>query len=152
MSPLSGDRRPQGGPNMTSFGHPGMPGEYDPRNPYGRSDNDDNQSYVRYGRIPQRQPRRYKTIKRVELYHGNLVLDCKVPAKLLSMCPRKDDREFTHMRYTAATCDVSARSLKVGLMELELTLLVVAGQPNDFKSERFTLRQVLYEPPRRTEL
>lgn len=63
-------------------------------------------SYVRYGRIPQRQPRRYKTVKRVELYHGNLVLDCKVPTKLLAMCPRKDEREFTHMRYTAATCDV----------------------------------------------
>ncbi|POW03761.1 hypothetical protein PSHT_11525 [Puccinia striiformis] len=86
-------------------------------------------SYVRYGRIPQRQPRRYKTVKRVELYHGNLVLDCKVPTKLLAMCPRKDEREFTHMRYTAATCD-----------------------PNDFKDERYTLRQVLYEPARRTEL
>ncbi|CAH7688620.1 class II chitin synthase [Phakopsora pachyrhizi] len=86
-------------------------------------------SYVRYGRIPQRQPRRYKTIKRVELYHGNLVLDCKVPTKLLAMCPQKTDREFTHMRYTAATCD-----------------------PNDFKDERYTLRQVLYEPARRTEL
>ncbi|KNE92176.1 hypothetical protein PSTG_14412 [Puccinia striiformis f. sp. tritici PST-78] len=45
------------------------------------------------------------------------------------MCPRKDEREFTHMRYTAATCD-----------------------PNDFKDERYTLRQVLYEPARRTEL
>jgi chitin synthase len=68
-------------------------------------------SYVRYGRIPQRQPRRYKTVKRVELYHGNLVLDCKVPTKLLAMCPRKDEREFTHMRYTAATCDVRKLSL-----------------------------------------
>ena len=41
----------------------------------------------------------------------------------------KNDREFTHMRYTAATCD-----------------------PNDFKNERFNLRQVLCDPPRRTEL
>jgi hypothetical protein len=32
------------------------------------------------------------------LYHGNLVLDCAVPAKLLSLCPNKDDREVTHMR------------------------------------------------------
>jgi hypothetical protein len=32
--------------------------------------------------------------------------DCQVPPKLLERCPRKDDREFTHMRYTAATCDV----------------------------------------------
>lgn len=97
-----------------------------PQSPPSANDAD---SYVRYGRIPQRQPRRYKTVKRVELYHGNLVLDCKVPTKLLAMCPQKDDREFTHMRYTAATCD-----------------------PNDFKQERYTLRQVLYEPARRTEL
>ena len=33
------------------------------------------------------------------------------------------------MRYTAATCD-----------------------PNEFKNDGFTLRQVLYDPPRRTEL
>ena len=26
------------------------------------------------------------------------------------------------------------------------------AQPNDFKDERYTLRQVLYDPPRRTEL
>lgn len=45
------------------------------------------------------------------------------------MCPNRTDREFTHMRYSAATCD-----------------------PNDFKDSGFTLRQVHYEPPRRTEL
>ncbi|KAI5479453.1 chitin synthase, glycosyltransferase family 2 protein [Pseudohyphozyma bogoriensis] len=87
------------------------------------------ESLVRYGKIPQRQPRRYKTVKRVQLYHGNLVLDCQVPPKLLERCPRKDDREFTHMRYTAATCD-----------------------PNDFYDERYSLRQILYDTPRRTEL
>nr|ABB70407.1 hypothetical class II chitin synthase [Puccinia graminis f. sp. tritici] len=109
------------------------PGEYHQNNNYTpggfSAEVPTEDSYVRYGRIPQRQPRRYKTVKRVELYHGNLVLDCKVPTKLLAMCPRKDEREFTHMRYTAATCD-----------------------PNDFKDERYTLRQVLYEPARRTEL
>jgi chitin synthase len=86
-------------------------------------------SLVRYGAIPQRQPRRYKTVKRVELYQGNLVLDCPVPSKLLQMSPNKTDREMTHMRYTACTCD-----------------------PDDFKSERYGLRQILYEPARRTEL
>ena len=45
------------------------------------------------------------------------------------MCPNRTDREFTHMRYSAATCD-----------------------PNDFKDSGFTLRQVHYDPPRRTEL
>ncbi|KAF8633773.1 hypothetical protein AX15_001279 [Amanita polypyramis BW_CC] len=84
---------------------------------------------IRYGRIPQRVPRRYKTLKRVELFHGNFVLDNAVPTKLLDLCANRTDREFTHMRYSAATCD-----------------------PNDFKDSGFTLRQVHYDPPRRTEL
>lgn len=74
-------------------------------------------------------PRRYKTKKRYELFHGNLVIDNEVPSKLLDMCPRKDEREFKFMRYTAATCD-----------------------PNDFKAEGYTLRPVMYEPARKTEL
>ena len=41
----------------------------------------------------------WKTVKKVELYRGNLVLDCPVPKKLLALCPLKDEREFTHMRY-----------------------------------------------------
>jgi chitin synthase len=45
------------------------------------------------------------------------------------MCPNRNDREFTHMRYSAATCD-----------------------PNNFKESGFTLRQLHYDPPRRTEL
>lgn len=84
---------------------------------------------IRYGRIPQRVPRRYKTLKRVELYHGNLVLDCPVPSRLLERLNDRESREFTHMRYTAATCD-----------------------PDNFKDERYTLRQVLFDPPRKTEL
>jgi chitin synthase len=91
--------------------------------------NDRSENNIRYGRIPQRVPRRYKTIKQVELFHGNFVLDSAVPNKLLTMCAQRNEREFTHMRYSAATCD-----------------------PNDFKDEGFTLRQVHYDPPRRTEL
>ena len=52
----------------------------------------------RYGRIPQRVPRRYKTKKRYELFHGNLVIDNEVPSKLLDMCPQKTEREFKFMR------------------------------------------------------
>ena len=63
------------------------------------------------------------------LFHGNFVLDNAVPKKLLDMCANRTEREFTHMRYSAATCD-----------------------PNDFKDSGFTLRQVHYDPPRRTEL
>ncbi|GAA5981861.1 hypothetical protein JCM11641_001922 [Rhodosporidiobolus odoratus] len=112
----------------------GLPGGFDPTLPgapqgYGNGQDIHDDDVVRYGRIPQRQPRRYKTVKRVQLYHGNLVLDCQVPPKLLERCPRKDDREFTHMRYTAATCD-----------------------PDHFLDEQYSLRQILYETPRRTEL
>ncbi|KAH7927646.1 glycosyltransferase family 2 protein [Leucogyrophana mollusca] len=102
-----------------------MPGGYD----QAMADDTPEDNNIRYGRIPQRVPRRYKTIKKVELFHGNFVLDSAVPTKLLDMCAQRNEREFTHMRYSAATCD-----------------------PNDFKDEGFTLRQVHYDPPRRTEL
>jgi hypothetical protein len=59
------------------------------------------------------------------LFHGNFVLDSAVPTKPLNLCAYKDEREFTHMRYSAAT-----------------------GDPNDFKDNGFTLRQVHYDPPR----
>lgn len=89
----------------------------------------ESENNIRYGQIPQRIPRRFKTTKRVQLYNGNLVLDCPVPPKLLELCPIKDEREFTHMRYTAATCD-----------------------PNNFRDEGYALRQALFDPPRKTEL
>ena len=76
-----------------------MPGEYD------MMDDAQSESNIRYGSIPQRVPRRYKTIKKVELFHGNFVLDSPVPTKLLNMCAQRNEREFTHMRYSAATCD-----------------------------------------------
>ncbi|EGN97877.1 glycosyltransferase family 2 protein [Serpula lacrymans var. lacrymans S7.3] len=101
-----------------------MIGSYDEPTPDDREENN-----IRYGRIPQRVPRRHKTTKKVELFHGNFVLDAAVPSKLLNMCALRNEREFTHMRYSAATSD-----------------------PNDFKDDGFTLRQVHYDPPRRTEL
>lgn len=84
---------------------------------------------VHYGRIPQRQPRRHHTMRRVTLHGGHLVLDCPIPPKLLERLPIKDGAEFTHMRYTAVTCD-----------------------PDDFAREGFSLRSVQYQPPRATEL
>lgn len=78
----------------------------------------------------QSQPiRRFKTVKQVLLYRGNLVLDCPVPPILLQQNPHGERDEFTHMRYTAATCD-----------------------PSDFYNENFTLRQKLFSKPRHTEL
>ncbi|RMZ82278.1 hypothetical protein DV738_g1855, partial [Chaetothyriales sp. CBS 135597] len=76
--------------------------------------------------------RRWKTVKEVQLFQGNLVLDCPVPPTLLNQVPHAqppERDEFTHMRYSAATCD-----------------------PKDFYNDRFTLRQRLFAKPRHTEL
>ncbi|KAF2672596.1 hypothetical protein BT63DRAFT_382463 [Microthyrium microscopicum] len=76
--------------------------------------------------------RRWKTVKEVQLFNGNLVLDCPVPPRLLNQiqCAKPPERdEFTHMRYSAATCD-----------------------PSEFTGSRFTLRQRLFAKPRPTEL
>lgn len=54
---------------------------------------------------PARQPRRYHIVRRVPLVRGNLVLDCPVPIQYLNAVPHRDRKEFTHMRYTAVTCD-----------------------------------------------
>lgn len=54
--------------------------------------------------------RRWKTVKKVELFNGNLVLDCPVPKKLLGMLPQKKEREFTHMRWVPSlTFPISVR-------------------------------------------
>ncbi len=76
--------------------------------------------------------RRWRTVKQVQLFDGNLVLDCPVPPKLLNQVPHAQAPgrdEFTHMRYSAATCD-----------------------PSEFGELKFTLRQCLFSKPRHTEL
>ncbi|ORY04486.1 hypothetical protein K493DRAFT_311343 [Basidiobolus meristosporus CBS 931.73] len=78
-------------------------------------------------RYQQFMEERKQNMRYVELTSGNLVLDCPVPDKVIQNVPFTDHEEFTHMRYTAATCD-----------------------PNDFLKERYTLRPALYG--RSTEL
>ena len=73
--------------------------------------------------------KRWKTVKQVLLYRGNLVLDCPVAPRLLNQLPHSERDEFTHMRYTAATSD-----------------------PSGFFDENYTLRQKLFSKPRHTEL
>lgn len=76
-----------------------------------------------FGPAPdQPQPRRFKAMakRQVQLTQGHLVLDNPVPSKLTSFLPRRDS-EFTHMRYTAATCD-----------------------PDDFARDGYTLRPALF--------
>lgn len=77
-------------------------------------------------------PTRHSEKREGRLFRGNLVLDCPVPPKLLKMYPSSTPHgrdEFTHMRYTAATCD-----------------------PADYSEQAFTVRQPLFSKPRQTEL
>lgn len=76
-----------------------------------------------YENVRQRLMRR-RTVKKIALTNGNLVLDVPVPR---SICKANQSEEFRTMRYTAATCD-----------------------PNDWSADRFTLRPFLAR--RETEL
>ncbi|KAF7560371.1 hypothetical protein G7046_g3787 [Stylonectria norvegica] len=67
--------------------------------------------------------------KEVTLINGELVLECKIPTILYSFLPRRDEVEFTHMRYTAVTCD-----------------------PDDFVDKGYKLRQSIGRTTRETEL
>lgn len=67
--------------------------------------------------------------KEVQLINGELILECKIPTILYSFLPRRDEIEFTHMRYTAVTCD-----------------------PDDFVDRGYKLRQNIGRTVRETEL
>ena len=67
--------------------------------------------------------------KEVQLINGELILECKIPTILYSFLPRRDDVEFTHMRYTAVTCD-----------------------PDDYVDRGYKLRQNIGFTSRETEL
>ncbi|KAL7821080.1 glycosyltransferase family 2 protein [Trichoderma gracile] len=91
--------------------------------------------YEHYGPAPDgaqerrgvRAPQMSK--KEVPLINGELVLECKIPTILYSFLPRRDEVEFTHMRYTAVTCD-----------------------PDDFVDRGYKLRQSIGRTTRETEL
>ncbi|PYI12049.1 chitin synthase A [Aspergillus sclerotiicarbonarius CBS 121057] len=89
---------------------------------------------MHYGPAPEKQNRRgvreaQVSRKEVQLINGELILECKIPTILHSFLPRRDDREFTHMRYTAVTCD-----------------------PDDFTQRGYKLRQQIGTTMRETEL
>ena len=67
-----------------------------------------------------------RSVKQVQLFRGNLVLDVPVPSHIVP-AGKGDIEEFAKMRYTAATCD-----------------------PDDFMSSRYSVRQ--YLSGRETEL
>jgi chitin synthase len=82
------------------------------------------------GRQDRRGLREAQMIKKeVRLINGELILECKIPTILHSFLPRRDEREFTHMRYTAVTCD-----------------------PDDFVLKGYKLRQNIGSTMRETEL
>ncbi|CAG8947903.1 unnamed protein product [Penicillium salamii] len=89
---------------------------------------------LHYGPAPEKQGRRgvrSKQVakKEVQLINGELILECKIPTILHSFLPRRDEREFTHMRYTAVTSD-----------------------PDDFTDRGYKLRQQIGSTTRETEL
>ena len=91
--------------------------------------------FEHYGPAPEgKQERRgvrapQMSRKEVQLINGELVLECKIPTILYSFLPRRDEIEFTHMRYTAVTCD-----------------------PDDFVERGYKLRQNIGRTARETEL
>lgn len=93
------------------------------------------EDYEHYGPAPDgKQERRgarqaQMAKKEVKLINGELILECKIPTILYSFLPRRDEVEFTHMRYTAVTCD-----------------------PDDFVSKGYKLRQNIGNTARETEL
>ncbi|KAJ5681643.1 Chitin synthase A [Penicillium maclennaniae] len=89
---------------------------------------------LHYGPAPDKQGRRgvrdtQMVKKEVQLINGELILECKIPTILHSFLPRRDDREFTHMRYTAVTSD-----------------------PDEFTNRGYKLRQQIGSTTRETEL
>ncbi|KAH8845821.1 Chitin synthase, class 2 [Pyricularia oryzae] len=103
---------------------------------YDEADAVDEKSAAHYGPAPAEgdQQRRgvrepQKSRKEVQLINGELVLETKIPTILYSFLPRRDADEFTHMRYTAVTCD-----------------------PDDFVERGYKLRQNIGVTARETEL
>ncbi|MCJ1241686.1 Chitin synthase, class 2 [Varicellaria rhodocarpa] len=100
-------------------------------------DHDPKEHDEKYGAAPAagRQERRrgarqaQMAKKEVRLINGELILECKIPTILYSFLPRRDEIEFTHMRYTAVTCD-----------------------PDDFVLKGYKLRQNIGSTARETEL
>lgn len=97
---------------------------------------DEMSSKEHYGPAPTGQQERRRGArqaqmakKEVRLINGELILECKIPTILFSFLPRRDEIEFTHMRYTAVTCD-----------------------PDDFVAQGYKLRQNIGATARETEL
>ena len=98
---------------------------------YHPKEEDDHYGPAPTGRQERRRGARQAQMakKEVRLINGELILECKIPTILHSFLPRRDEIEFTHMRYTAVTCD-----------------------PDDFTLKGYKLRQNIGSTARDTEL
>jgi chitin synthase len=78
---------------------------------------------------------RRRSVRQVQLFHGNLVLDVPVPSHIVP-AGKQDVEEMSKLRYTAATCDpddfMSSRySLRPYLMGRETELFIVMTMYNE---------------------
>ena len=98
---------------------------------YSKEEEEDHYGPAPMGRQERRRGARQAQMakKEVRLINGELILECKIPTILYSFLPRRDEIEFTHMRYTAVTCD-----------------------PDDFVLKGYKLRQNIGNTMRDTEL
>ena len=98
---------------------------------YPKEEDEDHYGPAPMGRQERRRGARQAQMakKEVRLINGELILECKIPTILYSFLPRRDEIEFTHMRYTAVTCD-----------------------PDDFTLKGYKLRQNIGNTMRDTEL
>ena len=98
---------------------------------YPKENDKDHYGPAPVGRQERRRGARHAQMakKEVRLINGELILECKIPTVLREFLPRRDDTEFTHMRYTAVTCD-----------------------PDDFVVKGYKLRQNIGNTARDTEL
>ncbi|KAJ2226200.1 hypothetical protein IWW45_007563 [Coemansia sp. RSA 485] len=82
------------------------------------------------------QSQRRHKLKKIELTAGHLIIDRPVPRALLADCRLKEGKEFTHMRYSAVTCDANdfkaeGYNLRPALMGRETELFIVLTMYNE---------------------
>lgn len=92
------------------------------------------QSYTGYSTAREKMMRR-RSVRQVQLFQGNLVLDVPVPSHIIPE-GKLNVEEMSKLRYTAATCDpddfMSSRySLRPYLMGRETELFIVMTMYNE---------------------
>ncbi|KAJ7292821.1 chitin synthase [Mycena rebaudengoi] len=87
-----------------------------------------------YSAVHEKMMKR-RSVRQVELFQGNLVLDMQVPTHIVPQ-GKQDIEEFSKMRYTAATCDPdeflrSKYSLRPFLLNRHTELFIVMTMYNE---------------------